>query len=140
MISLKERLALFFFTSDVSNFDITIFCMIFSVLNIWREWISSSSLSQRKKGKLLNLRKIGVGINLVKKGHMFKIKGVPVFPMLFHTKMWNRKKKWSFCIFHGWHPLPLLPPKKICWLSRPREQFSEQHDVTHHFTANFKLG
>ena len=77
----------FFFTSDVSNFDITIFCMIFNVLNIWREWISSSSLSQRKKGKLLNLRKIGVGVNLVKKGHMFKIKGVPVFPMLFHTKM-----------------------------------------------------
>ena len=30
---------------------------------------------------------IGVGVNRVKKGHMFKIKGVPIFLMSFYMKM-----------------------------------------------------
>ena len=36
---------------------------------------------------------IGVGVNRVKRGHMFKIKGVPTFLMSFYMKMWNQKKK-----------------------------------------------
>ena len=35
---------------------------------------------------------LGVGINRVKKCHIFKIKRVTAFLMLFHTKMWNQNK------------------------------------------------